>query len=50
MDVVCLQIWVSLTLLLAKDGGGSMYPMALHQPFPQKKQWCFGNQGNPSLV
>lgn len=46
LGVVCLQIWVALTLL-AKLGGGSIYRMALQQPSPQKKQWCFGSQGGP---
>lgn len=50
MDAVCLQIWVSLTLLLAKLGGGSIYPMALQQPSPQKISGVLAARGDHSLV
>lgn len=50
MSVVCLEIWVALTLLLAKLGGGSIYLMALQQPSPQKNSGVLAAREDHSLV
>lgn len=44
-DVGCLQIWVCLTLLLAKLGRRQHLSHGPAAALPTKKQWCFGPQG-----